>query len=57
MLRQRVGALLADVPHPEADALGRLLPRVEATLAGTAPPRRPPPPTPPRRPHPARRRP
>jgi DNA-binding MarR family transcriptional regulator len=58
MLRQQVGALLADVPRPEADSLGRLLPRIEATLAGTAPPRRPPPPPPPPRgPHHARRRP
>lgn len=56
MLRQRVGALLADVPHPEADALRRLLPHVEAALAGTAPPRRPPPPPPPPRPQPSRRR-
>jgi len=46
LLRARVGALLADVPRPEADALRRLLPQVEAALAGTAPPRRPPPPPP-----------
>ncbi|HVP02268.1 MAG TPA: MarR family transcriptional regulator [Solirubrobacteraceae bacterium] len=52
LLRQQVGALLADLPRPEADALARLLPRVEATLAGTPPPRRPPPPRPPPpRPH------
>jgi DNA-binding MarR family transcriptional regulator len=40
LLRRRVGALLSDVPPPEADALGRLLPRVEAELAGTPPPRK-----------------
>jgi DNA-binding MarR family transcriptional regulator len=47
MLRGCVGSLLAELPHPEAHALGRLLPRVEAALAGSAPPRKPPPPTPP----------
>jgi len=53
LLRRSVGTLLADLPHPEADALGRLLPRVEAALAGTAPPRKPPPshPPPPPREH------
>lgn len=50
LLAARVGALLADVPGPEADALARLLPRVEAALAGTAPPRRPPPPKRPKAP-------
>ena len=49
-LRRSVGALLAELPPPEADALGRLLPRVEATLAGTPPPRKPPPPPPLHRP-------
>jgi DNA-binding MarR family transcriptional regulator len=44
LLRTRVGELLAELPRPEADALARLLPHVEATLAGVAPPRRPPPP-------------
>lgn len=44
LLRDRVASLLAGVPRPEADALGRLLPQVEAALAGTPPPRRPPPP-------------
>jgi DNA-binding MarR family transcriptional regulator len=47
-LRRTVGALLADVPRPEADALGRLLPQVEALLGGKPPPRKPPrPPKPP----------
>lgn len=42
LLGERVGVLLADLPRPEADALGRLLPHVEAALSGTAPPRKPP---------------
>jgi len=41
LLRDRMGELLADLPGPEADALARLLPRVEALLAGSPPPRRP----------------
>ncbi len=44
MLQERLSALLADLPRPEADTLARALPHVEATLAGTPPPRRPPPP-------------
>ncbi len=44
LLRERLGELLAELPRPEADALARLLPRVEAALSGAAPPRRPPPP-------------
>jgi DNA-binding MarR family transcriptional regulator len=44
MLTTNFGTLLADLPHPEADALARALPDVEAALAGTTPPRRPPPP-------------
>ena len=48
-LRERVSALLDDLPLPEADALVRSLPQVETLLAGTEPPRRPPPPRP--RPH------
>ncbi len=47
LLRERLGSLLAGLPRPEADALSRLLPRVEAALSGAAPPRRPPPPPPP----------
>jgi DNA-binding MarR family transcriptional regulator len=39
LLRGELGALLADLPRPEVDALSRLLPRVEAALAGTPPPR------------------
>lgn len=56
LLRRRLGGLLTDLPHPEADALARLLPRVEAALSGAPPPRRPPPPPPPphRRPRRAR---
>jgi DNA-binding MarR family transcriptional regulator len=51
LLREQLGTLLADLPRPEADALARLLPRVEAALSGAAPPRRPhPPPQPPRPP-------
>jgi MarR family transcriptional regulator, lower aerobic nicotinate degradation pathway regulator len=51
-LRERLATLLVDLPRPEVDALSRLLPRVEAALSGTAPPRRPPPPPPPRHPRP-----
>jgi DNA-binding MarR family transcriptional regulator len=58
LLRERLGTLLADLPRPEADALARALPRVEATLSGAPPPRRPPHPPPPRpdRPAPPHRR-
>jgi DNA-binding MarR family transcriptional regulator len=45
LLRQRLAALLTDLPRPEADALSRLLPRVESMLSGAPPPRRPSPPT------------
>jgi DNA-binding MarR family transcriptional regulator len=51
LLRERLGSLLDDIPRPEADALARLLPRLEAALSGAPPPRRPPRPHPPR-PHP-----
>jgi DNA-binding MarR family transcriptional regulator len=47
LLRDQLASLLADLPRPEADALARLLPRVEAALSGAQPPRRPPPPPPP----------
>jgi DNA-binding MarR family transcriptional regulator len=43
-LRERLENLLSELPHPEADALARALPAVEALLAGSPPPRRPPPP-------------
>jgi DNA-binding MarR family transcriptional regulator len=53
LLRTRLAALLGELPRPEADALARALPRVEATLSGAPPPRRPRPPpgAPPRPPH------
>jgi DNA-binding MarR family transcriptional regulator len=47
LVRQRLAALLTDLPGPEADALSRVLPRVESMLSGAPPPRRPTPPTPP----------
>jgi DNA-binding MarR family transcriptional regulator len=50
LVSARLGELLIDLPKPEADALVRLLERVEAALSGTAPPKRPPPPRPRRRP-------
>jgi DNA-binding MarR family transcriptional regulator len=51
-LRERLAGLLADLPPPEADALARLLERLQASLSGTPPPPRPhrPPPPPPRGP-------
>lgn len=48
MLGERLGALLAELPKPEVDALARSLPSVESELSGAAPPRRPPPPRRPR---------
>ena len=50
LIRERLGALLDDLPGPELDALGRGLARLEELLSGRAPPRRPhrPPPPPPR---------
>ena len=44
----RLGALLGDLPRPEADSLARLLDKVEHALGGAPPPRRPPPPPRPR---------
>jgi DNA-binding MarR family transcriptional regulator len=51
LLLERLGTLLDELPPPDAHALSRLLPRVEAMLSGAPPPRRPPPPPPPP-PHP-----
>jgi DNA-binding MarR family transcriptional regulator len=48
LLSERIGPLLGALPHPEQDALTRLLPKLEAALDGSPPPRRPPPPP---RPH------
>ena len=48
LVAERLAELLSDLPKPEADALARLLERVEAALSGAPPPRRP---------HPAPRRP
>ena len=42
LLNDRLGSLLGDLPRPEADALARSLPKVEAALSGAHPPRRPP---------------
>ena len=50
-LAERIGPLLATLPHPEQVALARVLPRLEAALDGTPPPRRPPPPRSPPPPH------
>ncbi|MGI8921730.1 MAG: MarR family winged helix-turn-helix transcriptional regulator [Solirubrobacteraceae bacterium] len=55
LLRERLSSVLAELPRPEADALARALPHVEATLSGAAPPRRPPPPPPADPPRPRRR--
>jgi DNA-binding MarR family transcriptional regulator len=49
---ERLSALLAELPRPEADALARALPKVEATLSGAPPPRRPASPRPPAGPPP-----
>lgn len=50
VLSERLAGLLAELPRPEADALARALPQVEAQLSGAPPPRRPPPPGPPKAP-------
>jgi DNA-binding MarR family transcriptional regulator len=57
LLRQCLAVLLSDLSRPEADALSRLLPRVESMLSGVTPPRRPSPPPPPGKPLPPHRRP
>jgi len=41
-LRERLAGLLADLPPREADALARLLERLEGSFSGTPPPPRPP---------------
>jgi DNA-binding MarR family transcriptional regulator len=41
LVRRELAALLEGIPRPEADALARLLPRVEARLSGAPPPPRP----------------
>lgn len=51
-LRERLAGLLGDLPPPEAEALARLLERLDASLSGTPPPprpHRPPPPHGPKR--------
>ena len=40
LVSQKLAELLIDLPKPEADALTRLLERVEAALSGSPPPRR-----------------
>jgi DNA-binding MarR family transcriptional regulator len=50
LLQDRLADLVGGLHGPEADALVRLLGHVEAALAGTAPPRRPPRPLHPRPP-------
>jgi DNA-binding MarR family transcriptional regulator len=55
-LRERLAGLLVDLPPPEADALARLLERLQGSLSGTPPPPRPHrPPPPPRGPKKHRR--
>jgi DNA-binding MarR family transcriptional regulator len=54
-LRERLAGLIGELPPPEADALARLLTRVESLLSGKPPPRRPPPPRPPGPPRPGPR--
>ncbi len=56
LLREHLAPLLAELPRPEADALRRALPHLEASLSGAPPPRRPPPPRPSAGPHAAPRR-
>lgn len=48
LVRSRMGQLLEALPPPEVDRLGRALERLEQTLGGAPPPRRP---HPPRKPH------
>jgi DNA-binding MarR family transcriptional regulator len=57
LLQDRLAALLADLPAPEANALARLLAKLEGSLGTAPPPRphRPPPPLSPRPPKGQRR--
>ena len=57
LLARELESLLVELPRPEADALSRALPRVEAILSGAPPPRRRPPAPPPAPPHRRRGRP
>jgi DNA-binding MarR family transcriptional regulator len=41
LMRGGLGTAIDELPRPEADALARALPSVEAMLSGAAPPRRP----------------
>jgi MarR family transcriptional regulator, organic hydroperoxide resistance regulator len=41
VLRERLAELFTDLPPSEADALARLLDKLQASLSGTAPPPRP----------------
>jgi DNA-binding MarR family transcriptional regulator len=50
LLASRLAAVLAELPAPEADALARLLVRLEGLLGAAPPPRRRPPGPPPPRP-------
>jgi DNA-binding MarR family transcriptional regulator len=52
VLREQLAGLLTDLSPSEADALARLLERLEASLSGTAPPPRQHRPSPPRQPRP-----
>ena len=54
VLREQLAGLLTDLSPPEADALARLLERLEASLSGTAPPPRPYRSPPPPHPRPAK---
>src|SRR5207253_7121106 len=55
VLRERLAGLLTDLPPPEADALARLLERLEASLSIAPPPRPHRPPPHPRPPKPGHR--
>ncbi len=44
LMRERLTGVIGELPRPEADALARALPHLEAMLSGAPPPRRPKPP-------------